>query len=61
MDQPLQTAMAAYQARQYDAAGAWRSPWYPGLRLFRQKSRGNWASVLDAVAANLNAWPIRCS
>jgi Flp pilus assembly protein TadD len=37
------------------------TPWYPSLRLFRQKSRGNWASVLDAIATNLDAWSIRRS
>lgn len=35
------------------------SPWYPSLRLFRQKSRGNWDPVLEAVAHNLDQWAIR--
>jgi hypothetical protein len=35
------------------------SPWYPSLRLFRQKSRGNWDPVLEAVAHNLDEWAIR--
>ncbi|WP_321914397.1 tetratricopeptide repeat-containing glycosyltransferase family protein [Paraburkholderia sp. J11-2] len=37
-------------------AGCWRwlrdrddSPWYPGLRLFTQKERGNWDDVLNRV------------
>jgi len=29
------------------------SPWYPTLRLFRQKSRGDWAGVIQAVAEAL--------
>lgn len=37
------------------------SPWYPSLRLFRQKSRGNWTSVLEAVGSNLDQWAIRRS
>ncbi len=31
------------------------SPWYPTLRLFRQKSRGDWAGVIQAVAQALKA------
>jgi Flp pilus assembly protein TadD len=40
--------------------GCWRwlmdrddSPWYPSLRLFRQKSFGDWENVIDRVKAEL--------
>lgn len=42
------------------AAPDWRwllkredSPWYPGMRLFRQQQPGNWAPVLEQVVAEL--------
>jgi hypothetical protein len=31
------------------------SPWYPTMRLFRQPSRGDWATVLERVARELGA------
>ncbi|HYS63705.1 MAG TPA: tetratricopeptide repeat protein, partial [Paraburkholderia sp.] len=41
-------------------AGCWRwlrdrddSPWYPSVRLFTQRERGNWDEVLERVAAAL--------
>jgi ADP-heptose:LPS heptosyltransferase len=32
------------------------SPWYPSMRLFRQKSRGDWDGVLGRVEREINAW-----
>jgi len=44
------------------AAADWRwlldrndSPWYPTMRLFRQSERGDWASVVERLAATLAA------
>lgn len=43
--------------------GCWRwlqdrddSPWYPTVRLFRQKMRGDWATVIAEVAAALSSY-----
>jgi tetratricopeptide (TPR) repeat protein len=43
--------------------GCWRwllerddSPWYPTLKLFRQRREGGWSPVVDAVAAALTDW-----
>lgn len=35
------------------------SPWYPGMRLFRQKSRGDWESVFAAMEEKLHAMQIQ--
>jgi tetratricopeptide (TPR) repeat protein len=32
-----------------------RSPWYPTLRLYRQSSEGDWASVFTRIAADVSA------
>lgn len=32
------------------------SPWYPGMRLFRQTRADDWPAVVDRVAAALQAW-----
>lgn len=32
------------------------SPWYPSLRLFRQKIHGDWDGPFECIAAELRAW-----
>ncbi|MGE0258760.1 MAG: tetratricopeptide repeat protein [Alphaproteobacteria bacterium] len=32
------------------------SPWYPAMRLFRQKTRGDWDDVLDRVEREIKGW-----
>ncbi len=32
------------------------TPWYGSMRLFRQAKRGDWAQVVDRVAAELTSW-----
>ncbi|MFM7676586.1 MAG: tetratricopeptide repeat protein [Synechococcus sp.] len=32
------------------------TPWYPSLRLFRQRRRGDWADVMERVAQALKCW-----
>ena len=32
------------------------SPWYPTMRLFRQKSKGDWTGVMERVAEALGAF-----
>jgi len=31
------------------------SPWYPTMRLFRQRSMGDWGDVVDRVGSELRA------
>jgi ADP-heptose:LPS heptosyltransferase len=33
------------------------SPWYPTMRLFRQKTWGGWADVMDRIAAEIRKQP----
>lgn len=45
----------------YDSCWRWLedrsdSPWYPSVRLYRQKTPGNWGGVLDLVEADLKAF-----
>lgn len=32
-----------------------RTAWYPTMRLFRQKTRGNWHDVFDRLETELKA------
>ena len=45
----------------YDACWRWLdgrddSPWYPGLRLFRQTTYGDWDGLIDRLAGALTDW-----
>jgi ADP-heptose:LPS heptosyltransferase len=33
------------------------SPWYPSMRLFRQKQQGNWKDVFERIAAEVELLP----
>ena len=35
------------------------SPWYPTMRLFRQRARGDWQSVIQDVVGALNLWTMK--
>lgn len=40
------------------------SPWYPSMRLFRQRTLGEWGPVIEEVRAELQLWrdaPLRCT
>jgi hypothetical protein len=32
------------------------TPWYPSVKIFRQKSPGEWGEVMERVASALEAW-----
>jgi ADP-heptose:LPS heptosyltransferase len=32
------------------------SPWYPSMRLFRQKTPGDWGTVVQEMSAALQSW-----
>ena len=32
------------------------SPWYPSMRLFRQRTPGDWTELFERVAAELRGW-----
>ena len=33
------------------------SPWYPTMRLYRQRARGDWTGVFEAIAADAARLP----
>jgi hypothetical protein len=37
------------------------SPWYPTLRLFRQRAPGDWSGLIEEVRQELNLWTQLCS
>lgn len=43
-----------FMAECKDASWNERSPWYPTTKIFRQKSKGDWKSVVGNIAAVLN-------
>jgi len=56
-------ARPVWMMNRFDSEWRWldrrdESPWYPGLRIFNQARFGDWASVLDAVQAALEALPM---
>ena len=59
---PCWVLLPAYQTDWRWLAGREDSPWYPGcLRLFRQPTRGDWATPIQRVAQALAAWGDGCA
>ena len=50
---PVWTLLSAFPDWRW-LLGRGDSPWYPGMRLFRQQRIGDWAPVMDEVAAALS-------
>ncbi|MBS0334233.1 MAG: hypothetical protein JSS35_15800 [Proteobacteria bacterium] len=55
MGKPCHVLMAARAIDWWTSRSDDRSPWYPSVRLIRQASAGDWASVIDRVAAVVGA------
>ena len=49
---PVWTLLSSVGDWRYSANGD-KSPWYPSMRLFRQKTQGEWAEVMAEVSAEL--------
>lgn len=56
LGKPVWTLLSDYKADWRWLTGRADSPWYPGMRLFRQPRGGGWEGVIDEVAAALRAW-----
>lgn len=54
MNVPCWTMLPVWNDPRWSEQGE-RTPWYPSMRLFRQRSVGNWAPVIREMAAELRA------
>ena len=52
LGKPVWTLLPAIGDWRWPASGA-KTPWYPSMRLFRQKTRGDWNEVMAEVQAEL--------
>ena len=52
LGKPVWTLLSAIGDWHWSASGD-KTPWYPTMRLFRQKTRGDWAEVMANVRAEL--------
>jgi tetratricopeptide (TPR) repeat protein len=48
--------LAAYASDWRWMLGREDTPWYPSMRIFRQKRPGEWRGVMDRVASELEVW-----
>lgn len=53
MGKPVWIALSVFHDWRYDATGS-ISTWYPSARVFRQETPGEWRSVFERMAVNLN-------
>jgi ADP-heptose:LPS heptosyltransferase len=52
LGKPVWTLLPAVGDWHWPASGD-KTPWYPSMRLFRQKTRGDWTEVMAEVMAAL--------